>query len=170
MKNISTVHIRDAVISDARDVAPLLRQADIRDIKAKSDRTVLQVLKNGIKNSDPVYAIVNSNNKPFALFGVVPDEYDKCKGLVWHVGTDDIARYSRFYLRNTRKWIDRLHSRYRVLWNCADPANEAQVRWMLWCGFTVHRRIECYGVCQKPYLELWKVSDQNNLSTREFPE
>jgi hypothetical protein len=151
--------VRPALLDDAAQLAPTLREADQQEIKANLGDDPLLVLERGIAQSDLCYAVIDDEDKRLALFGVVPDTEDKDVGLVWLLGSDELSKHSFFVLRNTRKWLEVLHQRYRVLWNHIDARNELHIRWLQWSGFTVLRRVEEFGVEQRPFYEFERIRD-----------
>jgi hypothetical protein len=151
--------VRKALREDAVELARKLRAADLQEIKANLGKDPLTVLEQGVNDSDPCYAVVNEQDRPLALFGVVPDTVDEDVGLVWLLGSDELAEHPFFVLRNSRKWVEILQRRYRVLWNHIDARNELHMRWLQWSGFTLLRRVEKYGVEQRAFYEFEKVRD-----------
>ena len=151
------IDIRLVVHEDANKLAPKLRAADLQEIKANLGGDPLRVLQKGVAESDPCYAVVNEENEPLALFGVVPDTGDSDVGLVWLLASDELAEHPFFVLRNTRKWVEKFQQRYRVLWNHIDARNELHIRWLQWSGFTLLRRIEHFGVEQRPFYEFERI-------------
>ncbi|MGH9903554.1 MAG: hypothetical protein ACRD68_17245, partial [Pyrinomonadaceae bacterium] len=75
---------------------------------------------------------------------------------VWLLASPELARHP-FFFRHSRYWVEQLHERYRVLWNCVDVRNEVHIRWLKWCDFTFLRRIEEYGAGRMPFYEFTKV-------------
>lgn len=153
------IEIRPGRLVDANEVARNLRSADLQEIRANLGEDPLTVLRKGIAESDPCYAVVDQEDRAFALFGVVPDTGDADVGLVWLLASDELAEHPFFVLRNTRKWVEILQRRYRVLWNHIDARNELHIRWLRWSGFTLLRRIEKYGVEQRPFYEFERVRE-----------
>jgi hypothetical protein len=151
------IRIRPALISDAVGLAPKMRKADLQEIKANLGEDPFVVLERGIAQSSPSYTVVNEADQPLALFGVVPDTGDTDVGLVWLLASDELAQHPFFVLRNSRKWVEKFQRQYRVLWNHIDARNELHIRWLQWSGFTLLRRIENFGVEQRPFYEFEKV-------------
>lgn len=151
------IRLRAALFDDAAKLAPMLREADLQEIKANLGENPLAVLERGIYESHPAYAVANKNDEPIALFGVVPDTGDADVGLVWLLGSDELVKHPFFVLRNSRKWIEILQKQYRVLWNHIDARNELHIRWLQWSGFTLLRRVEEFGVERRPFYEFEKV-------------
>ena len=151
------IRIRPALSTDAIELALKMRKADLQEIQANLGEDPLTVLEHGIAQSRPSYAVVNKADRLFALFGVVPDTVAADVGLVWLLASDELAKYPFFVLRNTGKWIEILQQQYRVLWNHIDARNELHIRWLQWSGFTLVKRIENFGVEQRPFYEFEKV-------------
>ncbi len=63
--------VRLARFGDAAHLAPRLREADLQEIKANLGEDPPTVLARGIAESDPCYAVLNGEDIPIALFGVV---------------------------------------------------------------------------------------------------
>ncbi|WNG26239.1 hypothetical protein F0U62_21075 [Cystobacter fuscus] len=142
--------VRPRLPEDAASLAPRLRTEDLLEIKAATGEEPLAALERCSVASDPCFAIT-AGEQLIALFGVVPDGPDR--GIVWLVGSDEIARRPFRFARASRYWVERLHERYRVLWNLADARNETHLRWIRFCGFTIHRRVEQHGTGRKPFYE-----------------
>jgi len=155
------IDIRLAKGGDADDLAPKLREADLQEIQANLGEDPLIVLERGVAWSDPCYAIVDEEDRPLALFGAVPDPHRAEVGMVWLLASDELVKHPFFVLRNSRKWIERLHRRYRVLWNFVDARNEVHIRWLKWCDFTFLRKVDAYGFEQRPFYEFERVREES---------
>lgn len=154
---------RPATATDADHLAPRLRETDLNEIQAATGEAPLVALERSLAISEPCYAIVDEHDEAVALFGVVPDANAPVDdaGIVWLVGSRDLLEHSFAFLRNCREWVRRLHQPYRLLWNCVDIRNEVHIRWLKWCGFTLHTLIEEYGVERRPFYEFAKVRNEN---------
>ena len=150
--------VRAANMEDADRLAPVLRCGDIEEIKAAAGEMPIVVLKQGIVCSDPCYTIIDIDDSPLAVFGVIADSSRINVGRIWLLGSDSLVQYSYTFLRHSRKWIEKLHQRYPTLWNYVDARNEVHIRWLKWCGFTFLRRIEEYGVERRPFYEFERVA------------
>lgn len=150
--------VRPAHIVDAAELALKLRQADLQEIKSAVGEDPLVLLEQSIAWSDPCFSIIGEGSNPIAIFGVVPDSCAADVGRIWFLGSDELIHHSITFLRYSREWIDRLHERYPTLWNYVDARNEVHIRWLKWCGFAFLRRIEEYGVEQRPFYEFERVA------------
>jgi hypothetical protein len=145
--------VRPSQIEDAELLAPRLRQADLQEIEAARGEDPFTILCYGIEISNPCFTVVDSSLQPVAIFGIVPDSKNSRVGLIWLLASDDLLAYSIFFLRNSRRWIKRLLEDYDLLWNYVDARNELHIRWIEWCGFTLIRKLDNYGVGQLPFYE-----------------
>lgn len=135
---------RPSTLSDAQFVGVRLRSADRREVKAASGRIDLpEALTDGILMSKPCFTILTPEQQPCALFGAVPDPDNKAFGRVWMLGTDELVKYGRDFLRQSKPWWDYFHRFYPVLGNLVDSRNTVHVRWLKWlgCSFVGEQRI-----------------------------
>ncbi len=148
------IEVRRACASDAGALAPMLRRADLCEIHAATGESALAVLERGIASSSPCQAVV-LGGRPLALFGVVPDGENR--GIVWLLGSDELGRHPRDIAVQGRAWIAHLHRQYSILWNYVDARNEQHLKWLAWCGFTVVRTVDEYGVERRPFHQMQSV-------------
>jgi hypothetical protein len=146
-------HVRPAEPGDAEALAPRLRAADLREIEAAVGMAPGPMLRHGVRTSNPCYAVVE-DGQVLALFGAIPSARRPETGVVWLLGSEELAAHASFIVRSSKAWIAKLHERYRVLGNYVDARNEVHVRWLRWCGFTFVRRIERFGVIGLPFYEV----------------
>lgn len=162
--------VRPAEIDDADRLVPDLRDDDLQEIRSNLGEGPLTVLRRGIALSRPCYTVESGEGRPLAVFGVVPDSRRPDVGLVWLLGSHDLAKDPFYFLRNSRTWVERLHQDYRVLWNHVDARNMVHIRWLEWAGFTILRRIERFGVEQRPFYEFESVRgcDVNTIQHQDL--
>ena len=84
------------------------------------------------------------------MFGVSKD------GAIFLLASNEIKRIRFSFLRESRKVVDFLNTKYPILWNFVDCRNELHLRWLKWCGFKFLRKIK-YGVSQKPFYEFIRI-------------
>ncbi len=166
-----TLKVRAANLEDAEQLVPLLRRGDVEEIKAAVGVEPLAVLKQGIIISDPCYTIIGIEDSPLAVFGVIRDSYKASVGRIWLLGSDRLMQHAYPFLRQSGEWIAKLHESYPTLWNYIDARNAVHIRWLKWCGFTFLRRIEDYGVEQRPFYEFERVSTlKQHFQTRRMTQ
>lgn len=146
------ITVASARRGDARLLDPRLRGADRREIAAAVGGAPAVLLEHGLRASDPCYAL-HDESGPIALFGVVPDSDVARQGRIWLLGSARLVRHARVILRQAPAWLDGLHWRYDILWNLVDARNQVHMRWLQRCDFQCLRRIDAYGVEQRPFYE-----------------
>ena len=143
-------HFRLATIKDLKYLAPRLRFEDKREILDSTGLNPYQALSECFNCSEISLTIVDTKNIPVGMFGVSED------GAIWLLATPDIKRIRFSFLRESRKVVNLLNHKYKILWNFVDCRNELHLRWLKWCGFKFLRKIN-YGVNQKPFYEFIKL-------------
>jgi hypothetical protein len=152
------MRVRPAQSEDAGELAPRLREADLREIRAVTREEPRDVLRAGIAASDPGHAVVGAGGEVLALFGVIPGPAPGADpgaatpaGSVWLLGSDALVARPRAFVHLSRAALPLLFERYRSLGNVVDCRNVVHVRWLRWAGFTIHRTLSEYGVERRPF-------------------
>lgn len=132
------VRIRKADDYDAVWMATRLRAEDKSELEAATPgEPILDILLNGIMQSDPAY-VLDHFEEPVLMFGVVPNGD---VGVVWAVGTDGIRKVRREVVLHTREWLKTLGANFQYLMNVVDSRNTTHIRWLRWAGAEFHKRI-----------------------------
>lgn len=131
---------REATKDDVYALAPKLRAADIREIRALG-LTPEDGLMASWKACPQRYSIVSSG-EIIGMFGVGPSHHMSERlgqpvGSVWMLGSDDLKRVKIGFLRSCHEWLEVLHRDYTILWNWADARNNLHLRWLEWLGFKI---------------------------------
>ena len=129
--------IRKTIPEDIDFLAPRLRFEDKREILDSTGLNPYQALTECFSCSEISLTIVDTKNIPVGIFGVSED------GAIWLLATPDIKRIRFSFLRESRKVVNLLNHKYKILW-------------LKWCGFTFLRKLN-YGVNQKPFYEFIKL-------------
>ena len=142
--------IRKTISEDIDYLAPRLRFEDKREILDSTGLNPYQALRECFTCSEISLTIVDTKNIPVGIFGVSED------GAIWLLATPEIKRIRFSFLRESRKVVNLLNKKYKILWNYVDCRNDLHLRWLKWCGFSFLRKIN-YGVNQKPFYEFIKL-------------
>lgn len=128
--------IGDATIEDAKELAPRLRQEDVDEILAGSGASALDALTEGVRRS--VYSRSASvDGRVIAMWGVAPTDADPKLGIAWLLGSPDLSRHRRPFLRHARHELAAMLIVRPVLINFVDGRYAAALRWVTWLGFEV---------------------------------
>lgn len=85
------------------------------------------------------------DGRPEAMFGTSDLNVLAGIGSVWLLGTDEIERHPKDFLRLSGQWRPKLFERYSVLRNVVSESNAASRRWLAWMGAHFYERIEVGG-------------------------
>lgn len=147
--------IRQAKKGDGLTIGPLLRDADILELKAYYTEPASNVLENTIKIYNSTTYTVDVKGLPTLMFGVVP--YSDVVGIIWLVGTNDIVKVKIPFLRNCKIWLDAFSELYPVLFNLVSKENDLHINWLKWMGFKFLKEHKEYGLNRQPFIEFIKV-------------
>jgi hypothetical protein len=125
--------VRKSEDLDCEALAPHLRDADLVELNAHGIDP-LSSLTGGHEHSKPCYTIVHEG-KPIGMFGVRPMPETPNVGLVWLLGSDEIADIRIQFLRESRMWLKTIGEDYDLLCNCVHEANTLHHRWLKFLGF-----------------------------------
>jgi len=141
--------VRDATMRDAFAMAPHMRESDKQEIWVSNHISPENALIAGVINS-VVCMTIEKDEKPIVMFGVVPQTLLGNVASIWMLGTDDIHKVQRTFLRHSPEFIDYMLGFYPYLFNYIDIRNKESLLWLKYCGaeFSI---IVPYGVEQKPF-------------------
>ena len=149
-------HFRLSTLEDIKYLAPRLRHEDKQEILAGTGLFPYEVLLIGFNKSVIVFTIFNPKNKPVGIFGV--DNCGNGVGGIWLLATKDLTKIQIAFLKQCRKVIQFLNTKYKILWNFVDCRNQLHIKWLRWCDFKFIRKIN-YGVLQKPFYEIIRINN-----------
>ena len=152
--------VRDSNLGDALKMSTNLRKADYEELRAGHGNSVdpAFILKEGIETSDTPKT-VEYNNEPIAIFGVVNSTVDNPNmGWVWLLGTDKIKEIKIQFLRESKEHLAQQEKKYDILANYVDARNEVHIKWLRWLGFNFIRKIENFGVENRPFYEFARIN------------
>jgi hypothetical protein len=138
---------------DAVLLAPRLRAADMREIRASTGEEPLVAMNRCIGASELCYTLSNGADIPLAIFGLASETPRTPVRQVWLLGSDELTVHAVSFLRLSRRWKTRLHKRHTILYGYVDARNKTHIRWLAWCGFTLVRLHDRYGVERRPFYE-----------------
>ncbi len=66
-------------------------------------------------------------------------------GSVWLLGTDEVDKHPREFLKFSAEWRRKLFDRYEVLRNVVDTKNTSSIRWLRWMGAEFSMTLDIRG-------------------------
>ena len=100
--------------------------------------------------SEIVFTIVNTKKEPVGIFGITVG------GAIWLLATDKLKDIQYSFLKENKKVIDFLNTKYKILWNFVDCRNSLHIKWLKWCGFKFINKKK-YGVLNEPFYEVIRI-------------
>ncbi len=131
-----------------------MREEDAAEVKAAGNDTPLSALGSSYFMSHRCYT-VTVDGSPEAMFGVAPVTEDF--GGVWLLGTSVVfERAPIWFLRQSKKWLDKLSEGFEYVGNCVDERNEKHCSWLEWLGFVPVAFLPEFGFEQRPFIKYVK--------------
>lgn len=90
------------------------------------------------------------------MFGYAP--FDALSASVWMLSTDELEKYKKQFVRESKSWINDVNSKYRVLFNIVDARNIKHVQWLRAMGFVFIREL-IHGPESRLFLEFVRIKN-----------
>ena len=132
--------VMPATAADLGYLAPRLREADRREVRAAFGRPAEAILEAGFRNAKRCWT-VSAGGHPIAMFGVGRRREPRI-GTAWLLSSHALDRFRGQWRREGPYWVDVLMVGHDVLTNFVAAENRVAVRWLTWLGFellTLHR-------------------------------
>lgn len=141
--------IRPAVLEDAAELAPLLRQADRDEVFASHGLSPEEALPLALNMSTHAWAGC-LDDRVVCLFGVSPISMLTGKGSPWFLASPEIEDHQIAFLRRNRPYVRFMSHVYPLLENHVDARNRKSMKWLRWLGFNLFPA-EPWGYQQLPF-------------------
>jgi hypothetical protein len=126
-----------ATMADAEEMAPILRKEDREEVWASHKHTPLEALQYALNFSEECW-VARADGKILCMFGIAKMTLLGDTATPWLLGSEEIPKHWRHFLRYGRKVVNAWKERYPVLINFSDSRYITAVRWLRWLGFTIH--------------------------------
>lgn len=148
-------------IEEARGahIAPIaanMREADRREVWASGRYVPYGALHTSLTLSRKAWTCF-VEGAPAFMWGVSGMSLVSRVGTPWLLGTDDICKVSRDFLRHSRPYVEEMQKLYPRLENYVHGDNKLSIRWLKWCGFTVEE--EASPINDETFFKFWKERD-----------
>ena len=118
-----------------------MREADRKEVWASHRHTPEGALLTSLVASTKAWTCL-IEGQPAFMWGVAPKgSLLSSVGVPWLLGTKDIHRVNREFLRRSRAYVDLMQEGYARLENHVHAENTVSIRWLQWCGFTVEKDV-----------------------------
>ena len=138
-----------ATMAHAEELAANMRKADVAEIWAAGRHKPLEALKLSLVVSrDPKAGLVDG--RVVCMFGIAAPTLMSFTGVPWLLGSEELARHWRYFLRANIPVVARMREEYDVLANYVDARNKTAIRWLKWLGFDI-KEAQPYGPDGLPF-------------------
>ena len=145
---------RKATTKDALAVIANIREEDKREIEGLGHVPLALVWC--VENSTHATAFFNRDGEIAGVAGIGPDEREGV-GQVWMICTPAVQKVPVTFVREARKWLDRVGKDYKLLWNYMDSRNKLHHRLVKMLGFRSLNYVLPPPYYQVPYIEIVKL-------------
>ena len=125
-------------------VADNMRRADVVEVMASGDYSPSEALEMSMELSE-FSSVAFINDQPCAIFGLTQGDILTGTGVPWMLGTENVVKYRRQFLNNSKQVIDDMITLCPKLVNHVHADNEVSIHWLRWLGFTIDEPAP-YGV------------------------
>ena len=132
-RRLEPARLVPAIESHVADLAPRLRDADRREVRAAFGRPADAILATGFRNARRCWTVV-AGRRPVAMFGVGRRPQPRV-GTAWLLASDELGRFHGQLRREGPYWADVLMVGHDVLANFVLVENRLAIRWLTWLGF-----------------------------------
>lgn len=132
-----------------------LRAVDEQEVRATSGMSADDSMSLGLKRSTLCWVLL-ADEKPVAIFGVVPQTVLGTIGVPWLLATNDLPKFTKEVVKSSRPYIEKMLNRFPYLQNWSDERNVTARRWLKWCGF-IFGQPELYGVERRKFSRFYMM-------------
>jgi hypothetical protein len=145
-----TYQVVPATEEHAAELVANVRAADAAELWAGWRHTPAEAVAASMRVSRDTLAGIEPGGKLLCLFGVAPATALSDFASPWMIGTEELPRHARAFLRVSRAWTGLIREEYSILLNYVDERNVLAVKWLRWLGFTI-REPEPFGPDGLPF-------------------
>lgn len=143
------VTIEPSELADVVILKGNLRYADIREIWRGTRLRPEEALLRGYVDSKPCLTM-KRRGVPIAMFGVIENQDNPSVGTIWLLGSGDIRKIGKTFIRISREVIRAYFMKYEVLTNAVDSENKVAIEWLKHLGAMVTDTLP-YGPEGEPF-------------------
>lgn len=129
----------EVVHGRAEHVEPIaigLRDADAKEVWLSSRKTPQQAVMESYEMSLYTWTIM-THEKPIGMFGLAASSLLGDTGIPWLLGTDDMLKIRRQFIRESKEHVDFMLTVFPKLTNLVHVENKASIRWLKSVGFVL---------------------------------
>ena len=147
-------HYRRARFEDCREIAPLMRSQDAKEVMASHGMKPYEALSESYRVSTEMNSIIHEDGSVVGMFGVTnAGSY----AIPWMLGTDKVIETRREFIPQAKKWVEETNEKYPLLFNYVHEDNTVSRRWLKSLGFEFIKLEKEYGVGKEPFIQFVRI-------------
>lgn len=146
---MADVHVLEATLAHAVELAPRLRAADAAEVRASGGYAPLEALEVALASS-AVAGTLLIDGQVAAMFGACAVSGTRNLGVAWALTGQMVDRHRREFMRVSREQLHQLLRIWPFLVNRVDARYEPALRWARWLGASVGPPVP-FGVEKRPF-------------------
>lgn len=136
------LNITKAEKCDAESLCKELRDIDKLEIKSMGG-TPREALLSSL--DDMTFTAKDKSGRVVCMFGSLRSDYIEEWGIVWMLGSPLVDKYKKDIIQLTKKFVNKITSPYKKVYNYIHQDNKKSIRWLKWCGFKVDKKKYMFG-------------------------
>lgn len=130
-------------------LAENMSELDTQEVWAAGHATPLEALKFSMMVSRDTMVWLG-DGKAVCICGIGNPAFISDVGSPWMLATEDLKKFSKQFLRESKRFMAKAKKEHRFLVNYVDVRNKPSVKWLKWLGFNL-LPAEPYGVDELPF-------------------
>ncbi len=126
------ISVRRMKKSDVDYLKDHLKKEDVDEIYASHHHSPEEALR--LCYEDSIAAWTVSNGHPLCVFGVYSAHVLGDEAVIWMLGTDDLQKIQRRFLRHSKYYVQVMLGFYPTLFNFVSIKNKTSIKWLSWIG------------------------------------
>jgi hypothetical protein len=145
----SSILVKRYVVRAHRDhifhLANHMAKADVEEVAAAVGMGPYRALEDSLNRSAVAWTGM-VDGRPVCMFGVSPIDILGGVGSPWLLGTDEIKKHAKTFLKLNKLYVPKMLELFPILTNYVDARHETAIRWLKWLGFKFEPKPVEYGM------------------------
>lgn len=150
--------IRKEVVTAHRDhipwIAAHMAKADQEEVDAAVGLGPYRALEDSLNRSVVAWTGM-VDDRPVCMFGVSPLDYLCGIGSPWLLGTNEIRKHAKTFMKLNKEYLPRMLELFPHLSNFVDARHVVAIRWLKWLGFQFDLKPQSFGIWEMPFYRFW---------------
>ncbi|MGO9410038.1 MAG: hypothetical protein ACLQCB_04720 [Spirochaetia bacterium] len=132
-------------------LAEHMAEADRDEVTAAVGMGPYPALEDSLERSVVAWTGMVDFDRPVCMFGVSPIDILGGVGSPWLLGTGELPRHAKTFMRLNKEYLLRMLELFPHLENWVDARHVVAIRWLKWLGFRFDEEPVPYGPFKLPF-------------------